>query len=527
MSRFPQLLDRRHLMFLRAALGRGAVAAEAFRQWRASERFEDTDDLAYRLMPLLAATAEAAGVQDDDFRRMRGVVKHIWLSNMVRIRDLIEARQALARAGVAALVVKGGALFARDPQFAALRAAGDYDLLVHRTDARAAVEALRGEGFRSLGMQIDLFSQSDFDRDIHAVAMSKSDSSKAIDLHWRAAVSVKDDRLTEDLFASAEPARLFGHDVIIPGLAEHLLLAAIRPLPWEQSECLLRVIEITQLLASCGGGLDWGRFERMVAEYGRGWIAAPLLALAKEEAHAPIPDGLIDRIWRSAAPASAWQLAINRVPHGERTPWQDLALAALDALRSHAGRPFAWSRILASPAKLAAVLASCADHWPRGWRRMLQRLWRRSARERGLPSSDQIRFVEGFSIPEPEGRWTDREYALIEASAGPTQSGFVRVTLDVVPFLPPGTDSLPVRIYAGGRRSRQTIITRQHTMPFRLEIEARVVRSPGRIVIALHMPHRVRPRNINLSVDHRLLGLFVRAVRIDDRPVFNPAAAHP
>ncbi|MGK3808169.1 hypothetical protein ABI003_14915, partial [Enterococcus faecium] len=91
-------------------------------------------------------------------------------------------------------------------------------------------------------------------------------------------------------------------------------------LPWEQSECLLRVIEITQLLASCGGGLDWGRFERMVAEYGRGWIAAPLLALAKEEAHAPIPDGLIDRIWRSAAPASAWQLAINRVPHGERTP---------------------------------------------------------------------------------------------------------------------------------------------------------------------------------------------------------------
>jgi hypothetical protein len=527
MSRFPELLDRRHLMFLRAALGQGDVAAGAFRQWRASEKFEDTDDLAYRLMPLLAATAEAAGVQDEDFRRMRGVVKHIWLSNMVRIRDLIEARQALARAGIATLVFKGGALFARDPQFAAMRAAGDYDLLVHRKDARTAVEALRSEGFHSLGMHIELFSQSDFDRDIHAAAMSKSDSSKAIDLHWRAAVSVDDDRLTKDLFASAEPGKLFGHDVVIPGLAEHLLLAAIRPDPWEQPECLLRVIEIAQLLANCGGELDWGRFERMVEQYGRGWIAAPLLALAQEEAHAPIPDGLIDRIWRAAAPAPALQLAINRVPRGERTPWQDLLLAALDSLRRHGGRPFAWSRILARPARLAAVLADCADHRPRGWRATLQGLWQRSARRHNLPASDQICFVEGFSIPEPEGRWTDKEYAVIEASAGAIDSGFVRVTLDVVPFLPPGTDSLRVQLYAGGDRPRETIITQQHAMPFRLETEAPVLGSPGRIVIALHMPHRVRPRDIGLSVDHRLLGLFVRAVAVDDRPVFNPAGARP
>jgi hypothetical protein len=527
MSRFPELLDRRHLMFLRAALGRGDVAADAFRQWRASEKFEETDDLAYRLMPLLAATAEAAGVQDDDFRRMRGVVKHIWLSNMVRIRDLIEAKQALERAGIATLVFKGGALFARDPQFAAMRAAGDYDLLVHRKDAGAAVEALLGEGFHSLGMHIELFSPSDFDRDIHAAAMSKSDSSKAIDLHWRAAVSVDDDRLTEDLFASAEPAKLFGHDVLIPGLAEHLLLAAIRPHPWEQSECLLRVVEIAQLLAKCGGDLDWGRFESLAEQYGRGWIAAPLLALAHAEADAPIPGGLIDRIWRAAAPAPALQLAINRVPRGERTRWQDLLLAACDSLRLHGGRPFAWSRILARPAKLAAVLADCAEHWPRGWRGTLQGLWHRSVRRHSLPPSEQICFVEGFSIPEPEGRWTDKEYAVIEASTSPVEAGSVRVTLDVVPFLPPGTDRLRVQLYAGGGPPTETIITRQHAMPFRLEVEAPVPGSPGRIVIALHMPNRVRPRDIGLSVDHRLLGLFVRAVRINDRPVFNPAGAGP
>lgn len=524
---FPNLLDERRLMLLRAVLGSRAVAVASYRQWRRTEKLEDVDDLAYRLMPLLMATAETDAIPDDDSRRMRGILKHIWLSNMLRIRDLVDAKRAIEAANVPVMAMKGAALFARDPRFAALHAAGDYDLLVPRTRVREALLAMQLSGFHSLGMNVDLFSASDFDRDIHAVAMSRSDSSRAIDLHWRVAVSVRDERFSQDMFASAEPGRLFGHDVLVPGLAQHLLLAAIRPDPWEQSECLLRVIEIAQVLAACNGQLDWTRFEAMVDRYGRGWIAAPLLALARDEAQAPIPAGLIERIWRSAGPGAARQLAVNRIPQGRRTSWQELTLAGLDALRAHGGRPFAWTNVLTSRAKLAAVLASCADHWPRGPRGVLQRLWRRSARERALAPSDQICFVDGFSVPEPEGRWTDKDYAVIEAAADTRESGAARVTLDVMPFLPPGTDSLRVRLYAGGRRSHQAVITRQHAMPVRLEIEARVVSSPGRIVIALHMPHRVRPRDIGLSVDHRLLGVFVRAVRIDDRTVFNPAAEAP
>ncbi|MHA0111488.1 hypothetical protein ACXYUI_30960, partial [Klebsiella pneumoniae] len=80
------------------------------------------------------------------------------------------------------------------------------------------------------------------------VAMTKSDGSKAIDLHWRAMSGVRREGLVEELFASAEASELFGHKVMIPGLAEHLLVAAIRPEPWEQQEILLRIIEISLLL---------------------------------------------------------------------------------------------------------------------------------------------------------------------------------------------------------------------------------------------------------------------------------------
>ena len=52
--------------------------------------------------------------------------------------------------------------------------------------APRAIEVLRQASFRSHGMKVELFSESDFDRDIHAVAMSRAGLSRAIDLHWRA-----------------------------------------------------------------------------------------------------------------------------------------------------------------------------------------------------------------------------------------------------------------------------------------------------------------------------------------------------
>ena len=82
-------------------------------------------------MPLLVATADMAGIVDADTKKMRGVVKHVWLSNATRVRDVVAASAALKAAGIAALLIKGGALFARDESYMAKRMTGDpADLLV-------------------------------------------------------------------------------------------------------------------------------------------------------------------------------------------------------------------------------------------------------------------------------------------------------------------------------------------------------------------------------------------------------------
>ncbi|MBR0964616.1 nucleotidyltransferase family protein [Bradyrhizobium diazoefficiens] len=522
MPLFPSILEPRQLMFLRAALGPAPVAEQAYRTWRATEKFENTDDLAYRMMPLLAATADRAGLQDNDSGRMRGVVKHIWLSNMVRLRDLIEAKQALERAGIPVLLFKGGALFARDKQLAALRTAGDYDLLVRRRDARRSVDALIQQGFHSLGMRIELFAESDFDMDTHAVAMTKSDGSKAIDLHWRAMSGVRREGLVEELFASAEASELFGHKVMIPGLAEHLLVAAIRPEPWEQQEILLRIIEISLLLRHCGGELDWQRFETLVARYGDSLVTAPLLALAREETHAPIPADLIDRIWQAAEPAQSNELSICKVPPSNRSLRQNLLLAAIRSLRGRV-RPFSWSAAL-TPQVLRAVLMDCAELSRFRRNLMLTRLWQQ-IRDAPAVASDEVCFRRGFSVPESEGRWSEQEFAVLEAPVADAGARVARLTLEVVPFMRPWRRRVVVYCYAGIGRPVRLALKPSRTKPALLEVDAAVCGSPERVILALRIPGRISPHDLGMSADHRRLGLFVRSVRIGDKLVFNPAAA--
>lgn len=514
MPNFPPLLDHRHSLLLRAALADETTAVAAYRAWRATEKLDDTDDTVYRIMPLLLATAERAGMQDSESPRMRGAIKHIWLSNMLRIRDLAEAKTALDEAGVDSLLIKGGALFARNPQFAALRAAGDYDLQVRRRDASRAIDVLTRASFEPLGMRPDLFRDADFDRDIHAVAMTKTQANRALDLHWRPLPGLYDTNFVEELFANAEAGELLGQKVLIPGLADHLFLAAVRAEPWDTKEVFLRAIEITHLLRSCRGLLDWPRFEAIVDRYGMGWIAAPLLSLVRDEVGAPMPEGLVARVWRAATPAKALQLSLRHVQPSRRRPWQKTVLVLFESLRSQQQRAFSWRTMLTDPGLLLRAFAASELQIPFLTRPALQRLWTRFANNDLAPDGGETSFAKGFSIPEPEGRWTDAEFAVIEIAVGAGERDTVKTELCIVPFLPPTSPAFEFDIYTGVGKPLRYRLTSSDPMPFRLCVDAPVAgRSNRKVVLALRMMDLRIPSAIGHSDDPRLLGLLVKSCR--------------
>lgn len=528
-SKLPNALKPRYLTLFRAALGQGQSAIDAYQAWRASEPLDAADEVVYRTMPLLVATADKAGIVDADIRRMRGVVKHVWLSNATRVRDVVAASAALKAADIAALLIKGGALFARDESYMAKRMTGDYDLLVRRADAPRALEVLRQADFRSHGMRVELFSESDFDRGIHAVAMSRAGLARAIDLHWRALFWLDDESFTEELFKTAETGTLLTHEVLIPGLAEHLAIAAMRPEPSDQNEMVSRALEVVHMLESRGGAkVDWDRFRAIVTRYNGSLFAAQLLDVVAREMPALVPDGLVDQLWDYCPPGKSIEIAIRAVPRAQRTQWQQFGVAFLAALRARFRAPFGGRDWLKLPGAAMAAFDASIVHFPHLRDAILKRIWQQAARATHSLRGTGVWFGQGFSIPEDEGRWTERQFAILEVEVDDQTRGPVAVELAVIPFLPPGTDKFRLVAYAGVGSVQQMTAGRTDAMPFRIALKAKIVGTAKRkVVIALRMLDCQRPTDIGHSIDPRLLGLFVKQVVIDGVTVFTPAAAGP
>ncbi|MCK1359096.1 nucleotidyltransferase family protein [Bradyrhizobium sp. 199] len=527
-SILPAVLNPRFLMLFQAALGEGQTAIDAYQAWRASEPLDAADEVVYRTMPLLVATADRAGIVDADTSRMRGVVKHVWLSNATRVRDVVEACAALKAVGIAALLIKGGALFARDASYMAKRMTGDYDLLVHRVDAPRAIEALRQASFRSHGMRVELFSESDFDRDIHAVAMSRAGLNRAIDLHWRALFWLDDESFTQELFRTAEPASLLTHEVLIPGLAEHLAIAAMRPEPADQKEMVFRAIEVVHVLESAATKVDWDRFRAIVTRYNGSLFAAQLLDVVAREMPKLVPEGLVEQLWRYAPPGKSAEIAVRAVPRAQRTEWQQFRIAFFTALRAQFKVPFRRVDWLRLPTAAVAAFDASIVHFPLFRNAILKRVWQQAAGATHPLRGKDVWFGQGFSIPEDEGRWTDHQFAVIEVPIETTAQALAAVELAVVPFLPPGADSFRFAAYGGTGEVSRVTAGRSDPMPFKLALKAAIVgQDRQKIVVSLRMLDTKRPRDIGHSIDYRLLGLFVKSVSIDGVPVFTPEGAAP
>ncbi len=110
----PLILDEKHRLVLRAALAEGRALEVSYRAWRASLRLDDIDNITFRVLPLLLETSDKLGVHEPGLMRLRGMVKHIWLKNILRIKLLTEALVALRASRIETVLLKGAALIARD-----------------------------------------------------------------------------------------------------------------------------------------------------------------------------------------------------------------------------------------------------------------------------------------------------------------------------------------------------------------------------------------------------------------------------
>jgi uncharacterized protein YegL len=184
----------------------------------------DLSEAEFRLLPAIADAIDRLEPQAPIRARLRGLQKYCWSHNIYILRTTLPVLEGLARAGIPAVVLKGGGVIARTPEAIRRRSIRDLDLLVRTADVPAAVAVLLAEGFRPVTGRIPGRSRAKaFDK--AGPANPHAPERIEIDLHHRALHLGHRGRFDDDLVDRSLPADLLGRPVRVLAAVDEALVA--------------------------------------------------------------------------------------------------------------------------------------------------------------------------------------------------------------------------------------------------------------------------------------------------------------
>jgi hypothetical protein len=497
-------LSDRDRTLLTACLCEGRSARDAFAAWRPFANPADMQGSELRLMPLLLANLQRVGIDDPILRWLRGQTKHIWLVGQIRLRAMERGLDALVASGIPVTLIKGAALMTRWPREVDTRPMGDFDLLVRREHVRLAIDAVRGVGFSAiLSSQL---SDADLAR-FHALGVGTNDGTY-LDIHWRAAEVIKDQAYSDGLMRRAIEAELAGRRVRISTLSDHLfvLLAhafndAIMPrCDWIAEVALL-------FRAGSPEEWDWTLFENLTRRYGLGEWATLALQEVSAISGLPLPAGA-----QSFKPLSKRRLQLQQ---REITLRGKMPTTAFDKLSWRIG------------VRVRGQSPIGSDGEPPAPDQGLARLEALDRNYDDLALIDEsgfdvarsgagASFVEGWSIPEHTGRWSEGRFALLAFRVQEGRIGDrVQLRLSVSPYLPFDTSRLDATVWAGCQLQSWSFSSAVED-PGQRTLDGRLLSWKGKpvLIVAIAFGKMLSAEERWEAGDHRGLGLYLRKVQV-------------
>jgi Uncharacterised nucleotidyltransferase len=143
--------SRRERLLLLTALAEPDQALRAWQELRRDFDLQTAEDLAFAALPLVFQRLHAAGVDDPDLARLKGIYRSTWAKNTLLVERLRTTAEAFRAAGVPMLVVGGIGAALRYYEMLGLRPTGELDLLVREVDTTQAVRALGNAGWSTHG----------------------------------------------------------------------------------------------------------------------------------------------------------------------------------------------------------------------------------------------------------------------------------------------------------------------------------------------------------------------------------------
>jgi len=480
-------------LLLRAALDEPEPALRCFNEWWKYVEIEHTGTTEYRLLPLVYRNIGPLIADKVAAARVKGVAKHVWVSNSRKAALGAYVLDILTMANVPHAVLKGAAMMTA-VHADNMRSIGDCDILIPVERAPQALAALAEVDLHAQ-FPLSRFAASEFKRH-HGVSVGRpGEQAYQLDIHWRPLRNVGADELTGEFFHHSVLCELSGRKTRRPCFEHMLLHTVVHGTAWAAVPRYDWLADAALIVRAAGAEFDWRRLADTVARYRLGSIMHAALNQLALTVHVQIPEQALRRLAKGRVIDRAE--AYWRTIDPKRVPFLGKHILTLQILRRQESQ-------LARRSVLAAL--------PKIWRSLFDpppRALMRAAMAIG--DDDHVIYLSGWQdLERIDGRWTDGSLAVLGIQRAPgRQANFLRLT--GYTLAPPNAPQV-VDVYSGWRRlarltwPSQKLCTQVISLPQSL-------RSREVLMLQLHIRRPIEPGAIGLNKDTRRLGLFLQDIR--------------
>jgi hypothetical protein len=233
-----------------AALGPPAEALTAWQAWRRQDP-PPSRDVAARWLPLIAWNLRETSLDDASRDLLEQSCRRAGRASERLLAGAGPALQALDRAGLETLVLKGAALAFTVYDRPELRPFGDVDVLVESPAAPEARSILVAAGWRPLRP----VTASSFPLR-HSLGLT-NEAGARVDLHWHALAECCEADADRGFWLRAERRRIGGWPTRVLSPPDQLLHVAVHGLRWSRPPSHHWIADAVMILRRAGPTLDW------------------------------------------------------------------------------------------------------------------------------------------------------------------------------------------------------------------------------------------------------------------------------
>lgn len=281
-------------LLIRAALLEPARAAESWERWRVDAGdLDGLDANTGRLFPLVYRRLAAAGVDDEDLGRLKGIYRHWWYRNQMLLARARTVVDLLEEGGMPTMLLKGcalGPLYYRDM---GTRPMTDVDVVVPRERAVEALALLERTGWRA--QRAAPADPRIVTRVQHAEAHTGPES-EALDLHWQV---LRQPVAQEDFWEHSVPLEVNDLSTRTLCAADHVVHGCVHGADGGM-EGVRWVPDV--VIVARSGDVSWERVVEVSRRQRVSHTIAEALSYVTEVFEAPVPADALAALRASGAP---------------------------------------------------------------------------------------------------------------------------------------------------------------------------------------------------------------------------------